>query len=213
MLSFSWFASFLFFINVVGYEPEAPLAQPNFIPFVSFNKLHSACFALLIHLKREEDWLTFFWFMKLNWSEREDWIELVGMKTYNLLCRIMKSETLQWRQQPINQTNLHFTSIKQKEINFLFLFMKFNESFWFIEENENKKYYNSTVIRAGIYLLSAIMKNFVLNYERQLVDDCDNNERREPLRNEINNEWNEIIDWWDEAMSGRVIAAVIKKIN
>ena len=38
-----------------------------------------------------------------------------------------------------------------------------------------KMYYNSTVIRAGIYLLSAIMKNFVLNYERQLVDDCDNN--------------------------------------
>eukprot|EP00493_Phyllostaurus_siculus_P003191 UN03205 len=37
------------------------------------------------------------------------------MKTYNLLCRIMKSETLQWRQQPINQTNLHFTSIKQKK--------------------------------------------------------------------------------------------------
>ena len=59
---------------------------------------------------------------------------------------------------------------------------------------ELNKYYNSTVIRAGIYLLSAIMKNFVLNYERQLVDDCDNNERREPLRNEINNEWNEIID-------------------
>ena len=43
------------------------------------------------------------------------------------------------------------------------------------ETNEIKKYYNSTVIRAGIYLLSAIMKNFVLNYERQLVDDCDNN--------------------------------------
>ena len=47
---------------------------------------------------------------------------------------------------------------------------------------ELKKYYNSTVIRAGIYLLSAIMKNFVLNYERQLVDDCDNNERREPTK-------------------------------
>ena len=45
-----------------------------------------------------------------------------------------------------------------------------------------KKYYNSTVIRAGIYLLSAIMKNFVLNYERQLVDSCDNNGRAEPIQ-------------------------------
>ena len=47
---------------------------------------------------------------------------------------------------------------------------------------ELKKYYNSTVIRAGIYLLSAIMKNFVLNYERQLVDSCDNNGRAEPIQ-------------------------------
>jgi len=46
-----------------------------------------------------------------------------------------------------------------------------------------KKYYNSTVIRAGIYLLSAIMKNFVLNYERQLVDDCDNNAPSNQLTN------------------------------
>ena len=52
--------------------------------------------------------------------------------------------------------------------------------FSFMEEI--KIYYNSTVIRAGIYLLSAIMKNFVLNYERQLVDSCDNNGRAEPIQ-------------------------------
>ena len=58
-------------------------------------------------------------------------------------------------------------SQKQKnELLFLFHWLKWNGI---------KIYYNSTVIRAGIYLLSAIMKNFVLNYERQLVDSCDNN--------------------------------------
>ena len=45
MLSFSWFASFLFFINVVGYEPEAPLRSNTPLPLNKFN-LRCGGFAL-----------------------------------------------------------------------------------------------------------------------------------------------------------------------
>ena len=78
-------------------------------------------------------------------------------------------------QQTIHFIHQFHSTKKKSKLSFLFSFH------WFTCEligMKLKKYYNSTVIRAGIYLLSAIMKNFVLNYERQLVDDCDNNERR-----------------------------------
>ena len=76
--------------------------------------------------------------------------------------------------------NLHFISFKIK-LSILFFFHSVKLALL----KGIKIYYNSTVIRAGIYLLSAIMKNFVLNYERQLVDSCDNNAIHEPLMNKL----------------------------
>ena len=86
-------------------------------------------FIELINWGMELEWKSW-----LKWSEREDWIELVGMKTYNLLCRNLKDKfylSMEAATNKSNQSSFHFT---QRKVNFLF--MKFNESFWFIEENE-----------------------------------------------------------------------------
>ena len=66
----------------------------------------------------------------LKWSEREVEMNWIGMKTYNQLFRNMNemNNFIQWRKQANKSIQLHFTSLKQKENNFLFLFMKFNES-------------------------------------------------------------------------------------
>ena len=201
MLSFSWFASFLFFINVVGYGwgPALCAAELHSVCFIQQTSFRLLCF--IDSLEERRRLIDFLLIHEINWSEREDWIELVGMKTYNLLCRIMKSETLQWRQQPINQTNLHFTSIKQKEINFLFLFMKFNESFWFIEENENKKYYNSMLKVISWYKLNHKWKTTWIWWKLAGMIGWFMNEMTfKPRKNEINKqiqffslEWEELI--------------------
>ena len=106
-------------------------------------------------------------------DEREGRKRLFGLETHNQSFRNMNS--LVNSMEEANNINFipSFHQPQNKKIN-LFLFWLLHSSIcWWMEWL--KKYYNSTVIRAGIYLLSAIMKNFVLNYERQLVDDCDNN--------------------------------------
>ena len=89
--------------GVIGYEFFAPinLISLSFIDW--FNLLNWKTNELLI---KERD--------EIKWSEREDWIELVGPTTYNPQLRLINHEMIEWRRQPINQTNLHFTSLKEK---------------------------------------------------------------------------------------------------
>ena len=88
-LSKSWLH--LFF--VLGYEPEAPLAQPNSTS-LKFFQFRCVCFARSIFHKEESqlNWLHFFngwlclrWLMIKEWKEEKiEWL-LIGLKTYNPL--------------------------------------------------------------------------------------------------------------------------------
>ena len=142
-----------------------------------------SCWLLFeLFMKREEEMNSICLFNKLNEGgmERRVDLSLLGSKPITNHPVIKEIENFFMKGAANQSINSH--SIPQtKEIKFLFLFAPFIQLAWLKRANI-KKYYNSTVIRAGIYLLSAIMKNFVLNYERQLVDSCDNNGRAEPIQ-------------------------------
>ena len=155
---------------VIGFQPNQPQLTLLWFHFTSslFNK---SIIFVWIKLRK-----------KVEWKRLIDGMR-AGKEIYNPLRRNLKlMELILMKAAALSISLQSIISFHNKrKLNFSF-FVSFNNWFYEIDWMELKKYYNSTVIRAGIYLLSAIMKNFVLNYERQLVDDCDNNERREPTK-------------------------------